>query len=137
MNWHESHPKTNLDTMITPLCLAAFLGRVRIIQLMLDNFTYMDLNLETIDSYCPPISAACMGGNCEIVQLLAQNGADVNKPDVMHLSPLAYCFTRINEDCNHYENKVLALRMSGILLNYGANINQLSHGRTILMNFCR
>jgi ankyrin repeat protein len=78
-----------------------------------------------------------MAGNYEIVCLLAEYGADVNELDSMDQSPLIYCFSRLNEDENYYENKALALKMADVLLSYGANINQLSHGRTILMNFCR
>jgi hypothetical protein len=36
---------------------------------------------------------------------------------------LIYCFSRLNEDENYYENKALALKMADVLLNYGANIN--------------
>ena len=78
-----------------------------------------------------------MAGNYEIVCLLAQNGADVNKVDCMEQSPLIYCFSRMNEDENYYENKALTLKMADVLLQHGADPNQYSHGRTILMNFCR
>lgn len=64
-----------------------------------------------------------MAGNFEIVCLLAQNGADVNKVDCMQQSPLIYCFSRMNEDENYYENKALALKMADILLSYGADPN--------------
>lgn len=43
----------------------------------------------------------------------------------------------MNEDENYYENKALALKMADVLLQHGADPNQFSHGRTILMNFCR
>ena len=55
----------------------------------------------------------------------------------MDQSPLIYCFARLNEDENYYENKQLAIRMADVLLRHGADINQYSHGKTILMNFCR
>lgn len=48
---------------------------------MLENFQFIDLNLETYDNGYTPISTACMAGNFEIVSILAQNGADVNKTD--------------------------------------------------------
>lgn len=105
--------------------------------MMLDNYTYLDLNLETKENAYTPISSACMAGNFEIVCILAQNGADVNKVDCMEQSPLIYCFSRMNEDENYYENKALALKMADVLLQHGADPNQFSHGRTILMNFCR
>jgi len=97
----------------------------------------LDLNIATKENGYTAISAACMAGNYEIVVLLSENGADVNKVDSMEQSPLIYCFSRLNEDENYFENQSLALRMADILLAYGADINQLSMGRTILMNFCR
>ena len=47
LNWHEQHIKSDLDSKITPLCQAAYLGRKRVIEMMLENYTYLDLNLST------------------------------------------------------------------------------------------
>ena len=49
LNWHDQHIKTNLDAKITPLTQAAYLGRKEMIQLMLENYTFLDLNMATID----------------------------------------------------------------------------------------
>jgi ankyrin repeat family A protein 2 len=57
-----------------------------------------------------------MAGNFDIVCTLAANGADVNKLDCMQQSSLIYCFSRLNEDENYYENKGLALKMADVLL---------------------
>lgn len=103
---------------------------------MLEHYTYLDLNLATKENGYNPISSACMAGNFEIVSLLAENGADVNEVDSSDQSPLIYCFSRLNEDENFYENKALALRMADVLLEHGADINQYSLGKTILMTFC-
>ena len=73
--------KTNLDSKITPLTQAAYLGRKQIVELMLEHYTYLDLNLATKENGYTPISSACMAGNYEIVSLLAENGADVNEVD--------------------------------------------------------
>ena len=116
LNWHDQHVQTNLDAKITPLTQAAYLGRKEMIQLMLENYTFLDLNLATIDQQYSPISAACMAGHFDIVCILAENGADVNQLDVMEQSPLIYCFSRMNEDENYYENKSLALKMADVLL---------------------
>ena len=78
-----------------------------------------------------------MAGNYETVVILAENGADVNKVDAMEMSPLVYCFSRLNEDENYFENQSLALRMADVLLTHGADINQFSKGRTLLMNVCK
>jgi ankyrin repeat protein len=71
MNWFEIHPKTDLDSKITPLCQAAYLGRKRIVEIFLDNYTYLDLNLATKENGYTPLSSACMAGNFDIVCLLA------------------------------------------------------------------
>ena len=78
MNWHDVHAKSDLDSKITPLTQAAYLGKKKIIELLLENFAYLDLNLSTIDSGYSALSAACMQGHYDIVVLLVENGADVN-----------------------------------------------------------
>jgi ankyrin repeat protein len=77
LNWKEKHSKTDLDDKITPLCCAAFLGRGRITELLLEN-PMIDINLGTDDHEYTPLCSASMAGNFEIVKLLAENGADVN-----------------------------------------------------------
>jgi ankyrin repeat family A protein 2 len=123
LNWFNEHPKSNLDVQITPLSQAAYLGRYKIVQILIENFPQLDLDIATKDNGYTPISAACMGGHFDVMALLAENGADVNRVDLMEQSPLIYCFSRLNEDENYYENKALALKMSEILLAYGADIN--------------
>ena len=77
LNWREKHFKTDLDDFITPLACAAFLGRARITELLLEN-PMIDINMTTEENDYTPLSAACMAGNYEIVKLLAENGADIN-----------------------------------------------------------
>lgn len=77
LNWRDKHFKTDLDEFITPLSCAAFLGRVRIAELLLEN-PLIDINMATEDNEYTPLCAACMAGNFEIVKLLAENGADIN-----------------------------------------------------------
>ena len=50
---------------------------------MLENYTYLDLDLETKDNGYTPLTCACMMGSFDIVIMLAENGADVNKLDIM------------------------------------------------------
>ena len=76
------------------------------------NFINIDLNLATKENNYTALSAACMAGNYEIVCQLTEYGADVNKLDSTEQSPLIYCFSRMNEDENYYENKALALKMA-------------------------
>lgn len=104
---------------------------------MLDNYIHLDLNMPTIDNGYSAVAAACMSGHFDIVTLLCENGVDVNQVDGNQQSPLTYCFSRLNEDGNYFENKALALKMAEVLLSYAADINIYSNGRTILMNFCR
>jgi ankyrin repeat protein len=74
LNWREPHYKTDLDDRITPLTCAAFLGRLKIAELLLEN-ALVDLDLCTEEHEYTPLSAACMAGNYEIVKLLAEGGA--------------------------------------------------------------
>jgi ankyrin repeat protein len=66
LNWLERHFKTDLDDKITPLACAAFLGRVRITELLLEN-PLIDINMVTDENEYTPLCAACMAGNFEIV----------------------------------------------------------------------
>lgn len=77
LNWMERHSKTDLDDLISPLACAAYLGRARITELLLEN-SLIDINMTTKENDYTPLCAACMAGNFEIVKVLAENGADVN-----------------------------------------------------------
>lgn len=135
LNWLERHFKTDLDDKITPLSCAAFLGRVRITELLLEN-PLIDINMMTQENEYTPLCAACMAGNFEIVKLLAENGADVNHNNSMGQTPLLYCFSRMTETNNIYENKNICIKIAEILLQFGAEINHFHHGKTLLMSFC-
>lgn len=82
LNWLERHFKTDLDDKISPLACAAFLGRARIAELLLEN-PLIDINMPTEENEYTPLCAACMAGNFELVKLLAENGADVNYTNSM------------------------------------------------------
>ena len=96
----------------------------------------MDLELATEDHEYTALSAACMAGNLEIVKLLAENGADTNHQNSMGYTPLLYCFSRMTETTNVYENKNICLSIAEVLLQHGADINYYHHGKTLLMTFC-
>ena len=123
LNWLEEHNATDLDSKISPLTQAAYLGRKQIVEMLLSKYDFIDLDFGTQPTHYTAVSAACMAGNFEIVQILCENGADVNKCDSVRQSPLIYCFSRMNEACNFYENKTLAVRMMETLLHFGADIN--------------
>ena len=79
INWliPQNPDQADLDSYISPLTFAAFLGRRRIVELLLEN-PNLDLNLVTEEQEYSPLCCACMAGQFEIVQLLAENGANVN-----------------------------------------------------------
>jgi ankyrin repeat protein len=135
LNWLEAHPRTDLDELISPLTCAAFLGRFQVLELLLQSPT-IDLELTTQENEYSALQVACMGGHLDCVQFLAENGADVNFMNSQGQTPLIHCFSRITETENMFENRNICLLMAEVLLKNGANINQLSNGRTILMQFC-
>lgn len=135
LNWLEKHFKTDLDDKISPLACASFLGRVRISELLLEN-PLIDLDLPTESHEYTPLSSACMAGNFEIVKLLCENGADINHRNSMGYTPLLYCFSRMTETSNVYENKNICIKIAEILLHFGADLNYFHHGKTLLMTFC-
>mmetsp|Transcript_784 Transcript_784/g.1180 ORF Transcript_784/g.1180 Transcript_784/m.1180 type:complete len:189 (+) Transcript_784:209-775(+) len=137
INWLEPHAKTDLDELVSPLTCAAFLGRAEIIELLLKNAS-LDLEMATVENEYTALMAACMAGCLEVVSLLAENGADVNAMNSMGQTPLIHCFSRLteNSDYNPFENKRICFRIAEILFSYGADINKVSMGRTLLMNFC-
>lgn len=77
-----------------------------------------------------------MMGHLEIATLLAENGADTNFTTELGQSPLVFCFSRMTETSNVFENKNICLRIANVLLKYGANVNKECNGRSILMDFC-
>jgi len=77
LNWLEAHPKTDLDEQISPLTCAAFLGRLQVLELLLESHL-IDLELVTQENEYSALQVACMGGHFDCVQFLAENGADVN-----------------------------------------------------------
>src|ERR1700753_832418 len=103
LNYNEEFSQVELDNLITPLTLAANLGKVEATKLILENES-VDLNLGTKDMGITPLIASFAAGNYEIVKVLIENGADVNKPNIMSQPPLYFCFTRLQEDTNIFEN---------------------------------
>ena len=79
-NFLYPHPDTSLDDQISPLTSAAFLGRREIVEFLI-NTQYIDLNMQTIENGFTPLCAACVSGNYEIVRMLCEAGADVDKPN--------------------------------------------------------
>ena len=137
INWLEPHPKTDLDELVSPLTCAAFLGRTDMVEVLLKNES-LDLELATVENEYTALMAASMAGCLEMVSMLAENGADVNAINSLGQTPLIHCFSRLTEDSdsNPFENKRICFRIAEVLFEYGADVNKLSMGRTLLMNFC-
>jgi ankyrin repeat protein len=138
LNYHEEFSQVELDNLITPLTLSAHMGKVEACKLILENES-VDLNLGTKEMNITPLIAACSSGNYEIVKVLIENGADVNKPNVMSQPPLYHCFTRLLEDTNIFENSLICNKMAVLLLQHGADVNYIVNkdkGKTLLMEYC-
>ena len=137
INWLEPHPKTDLDELVSPLTCAAFLGRTDMVEVLLKNES-LDLEMATVENEYTALMAASMAGCLEMVSMLAENGADVNAINSLGQTPLIHCFSRLTEDSdsNPFENKRICFRIAEVLFEYGADVNKLSMGRTLLMNFC-
>ena len=63
-------------------------------KLLLNNES-IDLDLETNDSGYTPLCVAAISGNYEILRMLIENGAELNKPNKFNQTPIICCFTRL------------------------------------------
>ncbi len=70
---------------------ASYFGRVEILRLILENIS-IDIDLASEGSGHTPLTIACATGNYEIVKLLIDHNAEVNKPTYFHHTPLVCCF---------------------------------------------
>lgn len=72
------------------------MGRLEIVKLLLSN-TQVDVDLSSMDSGQTPLSVAAMTGNYEILKLLLDAGAEVNKPNSFNQTAFVTCFARLEE----------------------------------------
>lgn len=138
LNYFYEFPELELDSRVTPLIVAAHLGKNDIVKIFLQN-EHIDINLGSHDLQLTPLCVACSAGNYEVVETLISNGADVNKPDMLTRSPLSFCFTRLQEDTNVFENNLICMKMANALLQNGADIDFAiikDKGKTLLMDYC-
>lgn len=77
LNFLESCYRQDLDEQITPLTLAAYLGRTKIIEILLENPS-LEIDMPTQVNEYSALCAASMEAHLETVHLLAENGADIN-----------------------------------------------------------
>ncbi|CAI2373759.1 unnamed protein product [Moneuplotes crassus] len=135
LNFHIEHAETELDEKVTPLTAASYLGRHEIVCMILEN-TSVEIDLPTEGVGMTPLSAACVGGHYLVVKTLVENGADINLATSLDFPPMYYCFLRMQETVNMFENKNICCKIAEILLQAGADINFTRNGKTLLMKFC-
>lgn len=138
LNYLEECKDAEIDNKISPLICACSLGRIDCVRLLLEN-DLIDPNLASEKCGFTPLGVACATANYEIMCLLIDHGADINKKTNFKQPPLVYCFTRLQEDTNIFENQLLSMKMAEKLLENGADINVLideEKGYTLLMQFC-
>lgn len=128
------------EVKLTPLALACYLGRYDIVKLFMSNPS-IDLNLASCGSAYTPLIVTCIAGQFEILELLLERASDIdiNKQCRRGKTAFYYCFSRLSEQCNQFENHRICMRMAVLLLKHGANINEIIHekkGYSILMLMC-
>ena len=123
------------DQKISPLLCACYIGKIEIVQIILD-MELIDVDLESFPECYTPLMVGCFKGYYEIVRLLLEKNANVNKPHRLGQLPLLFCFSRLEENFYQYENKKICMMLIELLLNKGANLNikiDDKLGYTILM----
>jgi ankyrin repeat protein len=72
--------------------VAIHLGRVDIVKLLVDSLT-IDLDLSSNSQYgLTPLTMSSITGNYEIMKLLLEKGAEVNKPTLFSYTAFTLCF---------------------------------------------
>jgi hypothetical protein len=110
-------------------------GKIEIVMMILDN-EEVDVDLESYPESYTPLMVACFKGFYEIVRLLLDRKADVNKLNRLGQKPILFCFSRLEETFYKYENKKICMMLLELLLSRGADINiriDEKQGYTVLM----
>lgn len=103
--------------------------------MLLDNEN-IDVDLESFPEKYTPLMVACFKGFYEIVRLLLERKANVNKMNRLGQKPILFCFSRLEENNFRYENKKICMMLLDLLLAKGADINiriDEKEGYTVLM----
>jgi len=80
--------------------------------------------------------AGCITNNFEVVKLLVDSGAEVNKPSNSKITPLTASFIKLYNDTNIYENRMICFKTAQMLLESNADINWIidkKNGWTFIM----
>lgn len=97
LNFLEQTPANDLDSKITPLIYASYLGKYDLTKLLLENPS-IDIDMASSDIGHTPLTTASITGNYEILKLLIEKGAEVNKPTLVNTTPFVCCFMRLEEE---------------------------------------
>ncbi len=79
LNFTHYISEVELDEKVSPLVLACYIGKLELVKLCLQN-TDIDIDMGTEPNDITALIAGCMSSNFEIVKLLIESGAEVNKP---------------------------------------------------------
>ena len=98
LNYLEHYPEIDveIDTKITPLILACYLGRLDILKLLLESKT-IDIDMASEESGHTALSCSIITGNYEILRILLEAGAEVNKPTRFNHTPFVLCLMRLED----------------------------------------
>jgi ankyrin repeat protein len=96
INYLEPYTEIEVDSRISPLICACYLGRMEIVKMLLMNES-IDVDLATEDSGQTPLTISAITGNYEIMKLLVDAGGEVNKPNAFNQTPIICCFARLEE----------------------------------------
>jgi ankyrin repeat protein len=135
LNFLVEDSDIQFDQKISPLLCACYIGKIEIVQIILENES-VDVNLESYPESYTPLMVGCFKGFYEIARILLEKKANVNKSNRMGQLPLLFCFSRLEENFFRYENKKICMMLIELLLNKGANLNiriDEKFGYTILM----
>ena len=104
--------------------------------MLLDN-EEIDVDMESYPESYTPLMVACFKGFYEIVRLLLDKKANVNKLNRLGQKPILFCFSRLEETFYKFENKKICIMLLDSLLSRGAGINiriDKKQGYTVLMD---
>lgn len=114
---------------------ACYVGKIEIVNMLLDN-EEIDVDMESYPECYTPLMVSCFKGFYEIVRLLLDRKANVNKLNRLGQKPILFCFSRLEETFYKYENKKICMMLLDLLLSRGADINiriDEKQGYTVLM----
>ncbi len=78
LNYLVEDKEIQFDKYISPLLAACYLGKIEILNMLLNN-DHIDINLASKNEGFTPIMVACFKGYYEFVRILLERNADINQ----------------------------------------------------------